>query len=77
MAKWCEDICQDFEKNRPTRMIHDWKAMKCRWEMDPSQTDPYVVTEKGKTDIYNTLSLLTPGFHSLESQFCKMKACRD
>ena len=77
MAKRCEDICQDFEKHRPTRMVHEWKVMKHRWEVDPSQPDPYAVVEKGKAVIYAAPSLLILGFRSLEPQFCEVKACGD
>ena len=54
MEKRCDDICQDFKKHRPTGMIHEWKMMKCRWEIDPSQPDPYVVVEKGETNVCAT-----------------------
>ena len=77
MAKRCEDICEDFEEPRSARMIHEWKVMKCRWEMDPSQPDPYMLPEKGKIVIHATPSLLTLGFRSLEPQFCETKACGD
>ena len=77
MAKQCEDTCKDFEKHRPPAMVHEWKMMKCRWEMDPSQPDPYQIVKKGKTTVHTTLSILTLGFCSIESQCCKTKACRD
>ena len=77
MAKQCEDTCEDFEKHRPPAMVHEWKMMERRWEMDLSQPDPYQVVEKGKTIAYTTPSILTPGFRSIESQFCKTKACGD
>ena len=77
MAKRCKDICQDFEKHRPTRMVHEWKVMKHRWEVDPLQPDPYTVVEKGRAVIYTAPSLLIAGLHSLEPQFRKTKACRD
>ena len=67
MAKQCEDTCKDFEKHRPPAMVHEWKMMKRRWEMDPSQPDPYQVVEKGKTTVHTTSSILTPGFRSIES----------
>ena len=54
MAGRCEDICKDFEKHRPPAMIHEWKMMKRRWEMDVSQPDPYQVIEKGKTIVHTT-----------------------
>ena len=77
MAKRCEDICQDFEKHRPPGMVYEWKMMKRKWEIDPSQSDPYVVHEKGKTTIYTAPSLLTLGLHSLEPQFRTTKVRRD
>ncbi|KAF9642006.1 hypothetical protein BDM02DRAFT_3065727, partial [Thelephora ganbajun] len=46
MVKRCEDTCKDFEKHRPPSMVHEWKMMKRRWEMDPSQPDLYLVVEK-------------------------------
>ena len=67
MAKQCEDTCKDFEKHRPPAMVHEWKMMKHRWEMDPSQPDPYQVVEKGKTTVHTTSSILTPGFRSIKS----------
>jgi len=77
MAKRCEDICQDFEKHRPAKTIHEWKMMKRKWEINSSQPDPYVLPERGKTVVCTTPSLLTLGFHSLGPQLCKTKACRD
>jgi hypothetical protein len=77
MARRCEDICQDFEEHRPDRTIHEWKAMKRKWEVDSSQPDPYVLSEKGKTAIHATPSLLTLGFRSLKPRFCETKACGD
>ena len=77
MAKQCEDTCKDFEKHRPPAMVHEWKMMKRRWEVDPSQPDPYQIVEKGKTTVHTTSSILTPGFCSIESQCCKTKACGD
>ena len=77
MAKWCEDICQDFEKHRPAKMVHEWKAMKRRWELDASQPDPYVLPEKGKTVIHATPPPLTLGFRSLKPQLCKTEARGD
>ena len=59
MAKRSEDVCQDFEKHRPARMIHGWKMMKRRWEIDPSQPDPYAMVEKGEMIVHTTSSLLT------------------
>ena len=55
MAKRCEDVCQDFEKHQPAATVHEWKMMKRRWEMDPSQPDPYQITEKGETAVYTSL----------------------
>ena len=55
MAKLCEDICEDFEKHQSEAMVHEWKMMKRRWEMDPSQPDPYQVTEKGEMAVYTSL----------------------
>ena len=49
MAKRSEDICEEFEKHRPDRTVHEWKMMKHRWEVDPSQPDPYQLIEKGET----------------------------
>ena len=49
MAKRCEEVCEDFEKHRPPEVIHDWKMLKRRWELDPSQPDPFVLVEKGTT----------------------------
>ncbi|KAF9643122.1 hypothetical protein BDM02DRAFT_3104848, partial [Thelephora ganbajun] len=49
MVKRCEDTCKDFEKHRPPSMVHEWKMMKRRWEMDPSQPDPYLVVEKASS----------------------------
>lgn len=77
MAKRCEDICQDFEEHRSAKTIHEWKMMKRKWEIDPSQPDPYVLPERGKTVVHTTPSLLTLGFRSLGPQFCKTKARRD
>jgi hypothetical protein len=51
MATNCEEICEEFEKHRPPSTIHGWKMMKRRWEMDPSQPDPYLVVEKGRSSI--------------------------
>ena len=52
MAKQCEDVCEDFEKQRPPAMIHEWKMMKLEWEMDVSKPDPYQLIEKGKTFVH-------------------------
>ena len=75
MAKRCEDACEDFEKHRSPGMIHEWKMMKSRWEMDPTQPDPYQVVEKGKTAIHTALPALTVGSLSLKSKFCKAQTC--
>ena len=48
MAERCESVCGDFEKNLPQETIHEWKVMKRRWEIDPSQPDPYQITERGE-----------------------------
>lgn len=55
MAKQCEDICKDFEGHQLPRTIREWEVMKRRWEVDPSQPDPYQVTEKGETVVYANL----------------------
>ncbi|KAF9778389.1 hypothetical protein BJ322DRAFT_1014720, partial [Thelephora terrestris] len=47
MARKCEEACQDFEKHRPSSVIHEWKMMKLRWDKDFSQPDPYQVVERG------------------------------
>ena len=60
MTKRCEDVCEDFEKHWPAEMIREWKEMKRRWEVDPTQPDPYVVVEKGKMVIHVTPLILTP-----------------
>lgn len=52
MAKRCEDACKDFEKHQPQGTIHEWEMMKLRWEVDPSQPDPYQATEKGEAVVY-------------------------
>ena len=46
MAKRCEKICNDFEKQTNPGMVKDWRAMKCGWEHDPSKPDPYKLAEK-------------------------------
>ena len=61
MAKKCAAACEDFEKHRGPNIIHQWKMMKRRWELDPSQPDPYRIVEKGKIFIKNPPSLLTRG----------------
>lgn len=77
MTKKCEEICQDFEKHQQPAMVHEWKAMKRRWELDPSQPDPYRVTEKGETTTNPNHSRLIPVFCSLEPRLGKTKACGD
>ena len=77
MTKRCEDVCEDFEKHWPLEMIYEWKEMKRRWEIDPTQPDPYVVVEKGKLIIHTAPVILTPGPHSLEPQRRKTDACGD
>lgn len=47
MAKQCEEACAEFEEHRTPDVIHEWKMMKLRWEMDSSQPDPYQLVEKG------------------------------
>ena len=58
MTAQCEEACSDFEKHRPAGMIHEWKMMKRRWEIDPTQPDPYVLVEKGKNR-HSRLSIKT------------------
>lgn len=77
MANRCEEACSDFEKHRSPEMIHEWKMVKRRWEIDPTQPDPYVLVEKGKTAIHASPSILTLNSHSLGYQRCKTDACRD
>jgi len=57
MTNQCEEACSDFEKQRPPAMVHEWKMVKRRWEIDPTQPDPYVLVERGK----NGRSHLSPG----------------
>ena len=52
MATRCEGICKDFEKHRSPAMLHEWKMVKRRWEMDMSQPDPYQVVERGKAVVH-------------------------
>ena len=59
MAKKCEEACADIEKHAPSGMIHEWKAMKLRWEKDFSKPDPYQVVEKG-TSIIQTILTIRP-----------------
>ena len=66
MAKQCEDTCGDFEEHISPEMIHEWKIMKRRWEVNPLQPDPYRVVEKGKTVVHAVPPLLTLGFYSLK-----------
>ena len=73
MAKRCESICEDFERHRPPGMVYEWKMMKRRWEMDPSQQDPYEIVEKGKATIYTTPSILTLGFAASSLNAVKRK----
>ena len=76
MAKRYEEICEDFEKHQPGGMVHEWKMMKRRWEMDPSQPDPYRIIEKGEAAFHAGLrTILTLSFRSLEFQFCETKTC--
>ena len=77
MAKRCEDICADFEKHQPPGTIDEWKRMKSRWEMDPSQPDPYQTPERGEPIVHTNSPILTLGFHSVEPQFRETKARRD
>lgn len=78
MAKKCEAACKEFEAHRSPAMIHQWNMMKHRWEVDPSQPDPYRVVEKGILTVFTTLQFLTLLDHrSLKLQFCKTKTCGD
>jgi hypothetical protein len=77
LTKRCNDVCEDFEKHRPPGIVDGWKIMKDKWEIDPSQPDPYRVVESGKPVVHTTPPILTLGFHSFESQFCKTKTCGD
>ena len=57
MAKKCEDACADIEKHIPPGVIHEWKAMKLKWEKDVSKPDPYQVVEKGTLTIRTMLAV--------------------
>ncbi|KAF9777678.1 hypothetical protein BJ322DRAFT_1025606 [Thelephora terrestris] len=46
MARKCGEACREFEAHRPPSMIREWKVMKLKWEVDPSQPDPYRVVER-------------------------------
>ena len=77
MTKRCEDTCNDFEKHQPPGMVHEWKMMKHRWEIDPSQPDPFQVIEKGEPVAHTNSSTLTLGLCSFKSRFREAKVCRD
>jgi hypothetical protein len=78
MAKKCDDACRDFEEHRPSGMIYEWKMLKRRWEIDPSQPDPYEVVEKGRfTGLPPLYSVVADsGSRSFKLQFRKTKAFR-
>ena len=46
MAKQCQKICNDFEKQTDPETVKDWREMKHGWEHDPMKPDPYKLTEK-------------------------------
>ena len=77
MTVQCEDVCKDFEKCVSPETINEWAMMKRRWEIDPTQADPYVVVEKGKPLAHPASSILTLSFRSHKPRFCKTEACGD
>ena len=46
MAKQCEGICNDFERQTNPSIVREWQAIKRGWERDLSKPDPYKLTEK-------------------------------
>ena len=46
MARECEKICDDFERQTDPATVHGWQAIKRSWERDPSKPDPYKLVEK-------------------------------
>ena len=47
MARQCEEICRDFERQTDPGTVKEWQAMKRDWELDQSNPDPYKLVEKG------------------------------
>lgn len=71
MAKRCAAARDDFERHRDANVIYQWKMIKRRWELDPSQPDPYRIVEKGETFVQHIQSFLTSGCYSFELQCCE------
>ena len=49
MVRKCRKICTDFECQTDPATIKEWHAMKHSWERDPSNPDPYRLTEKRRS----------------------------